>query len=47
MRLFFKYATQRATLRRSVRVAVPVGTILAAINHYDTIGFMVPKSLNL
>jgi hypothetical protein len=35
MRLFLKYATQRATLRRSAKVAALVGTILAAINHYD------------
>jgi len=35
MRLFFKHATARATLRRSVKVAALVGTILAIINHYD------------
>ena len=35
MRLFLKYATTRATLRRSVKVAALVGTILAIINHYD------------
>jgi hypothetical protein len=35
MRLFFKYATQPATLRRAAKVAALVGTILAAINHYD------------
>ena len=35
MRLFLKYATERAIAVRSLKVAIVVGTILAAINHYD------------
>ena len=35
MRLFLKYALQKATLLRGVKVASVVGTILGAINHYD------------
>ncbi len=35
MKMFLKYATQPATLKRSAKVASVVGTALAAINHYD------------
>ena len=35
MKVFVKYAFQKATLKRSVKVASVVGTALAAINHYD------------
>lgn len=35
MRLFIKYATQWNTVARSLKLAGIVGTLLAAINHYD------------
>jgi hypothetical protein len=35
MRIFLKYAFQPATVKRSIKVASVVGTVLAAINHYD------------
>ncbi|MEN8186862.1 MAG: nitrate/nitrite transporter NrtS [Bacteroidota bacterium] len=37
MRSFLKYAFQKVTIIRSVKVALIVGTILAFINHYDAI----------
>ncbi len=35
MEMFLKYATRPATLKRAAKVASVVGTVLAAINHYD------------
>jgi hypothetical protein len=37
MRLFVQCATEGATVRRSIRVALFVGTLLAAVNHYDMV----------
>lgn len=37
MQLFLKYACDRACVLRSLTVAVVVGTILGAVNHYDAI----------
>ena len=37
MKLFFKHARDRVCLRRSIRVALIVGTLLAAINQSDAI----------
>ena len=37
MKIFFKYAVQKATIIRSIKVSLFVGTILALINHYDEI----------
>ncbi len=37
MRLFLKHATHRVCVLRSVKVAIVVGTILGAVNHYDAI----------
>ena len=37
MKLFLKHATDRVCVYRSLKVALVVGTILALINHFDTI----------
>ncbi len=37
MKIFFKYATDKVCVRRSVKVTLVVGTILAVINHYDSL----------
>jgi len=37
MRLFLKYAKERVCVIRSLKIALIVGTILAFINHYDSI----------
>jgi len=37
MKIFFKYAMQKVTIIRSIKVSLFVGTILALINHYDEI----------
>jgi len=37
MQLFLKHACDRACVLRSLTVAVAVGTILGAVNHYDAI----------
>ncbi len=36
-RLFAKYALERRCVARSLKVALVVGTILALINHFDSI----------
>ena len=36
-RLFAKYALEKRCVTRSVKVALLVGTVLALINHYDSI----------
>ena len=37
MKSFIKHAIAKASLYRSVKIALVVGTILALINHYDSI----------
>jgi len=37
MRLFLKYARERVCVVRSLKVALVVGTVLAFLNHYDSI----------
>ncbi len=37
MQLFLKHACDRVCVLRSLKVAVVVGTILGAVNHYDAI----------
>lgn len=37
MKLFLKYAKQRVCIIRSLKVALIVGTVLAFLNHYDSI----------
>ena len=37
LRIFAKYARERACVLRSLKVALIVGTVLALINHYDAI----------
>ena len=37
MRLFLKYAKERVCVIRSLKIALIVGTILAFLNHYDSI----------
>jgi hypothetical protein len=37
MKLFLKYAKQRVCILRSLKVALLVGTVLAFLNHYDSI----------
>ena len=37
MNLFFKHATSKVCILRSVKVALVVGTVIALINHYDAI----------
>ncbi len=37
MQLFLKHACARVCVLRSLKVAVVVGTILGAVNHYDAI----------
>ena len=37
MRLFLKYAKERVCVIRSLKIALFVGTILAFLNHYDSI----------
>lgn len=36
MRLFLRHAADRVCIYRAVKVALVVGTVLALINHYDT-----------
>ena len=36
-RLFAKYALEKRCIARSLKVALLVGTVLALINHYDSI----------
>jgi len=37
MRLFLKYAKERVCVIRSLKIALIVGTVLAFLNHYDSI----------
>ncbi|MEX0917442.1 MAG: nitrate/nitrite transporter NrtS [Candidatus Paceibacterota bacterium] len=37
MKLFLKHATDKICVYRSVKIALVVGTILALINHYDSL----------
>ena len=37
LRIFVRYAGERACVLRSLKVALFVGTVLAFINHYDAI----------
>ena len=37
MKLFIKHAKTKATVIRSIKVALIVGTILGIINHFDAI----------
>ena len=37
MQLFLKYATERVCVTRSLKIALIVGTVLAFINHYESI----------
>jgi hypothetical protein len=37
MKLFLKHAQERVCVIRSLKVALVVGTILAFLNHYDSI----------
>ena len=37
LRIFARYAGERACVLRSLKVALIVGTVLALINHYDAI----------
>jgi len=37
MKQFFKYVIQKETLKRSIKIALLVGTILALINHAEAI----------
>lgn len=37
MQLFLKHAVDKVCVRRSLKVAIVVGTILAVVNHYDAI----------
>ena len=35
MRLFLKHATDKVYIRKSIKISLIVGTIIAAVNHYD------------
>ena len=37
LRIFARYAGEKACVLRSLKVALVVGTVLALINHYDAI----------
>jgi hypothetical protein len=37
VRLFLKYAKERVCVIRSLKIALFVGTVLALLNHYDSI----------
>ncbi len=37
MKLFFKHAFDKVTVKRSIMVGLVVGTILMLINHYDAL----------
>ncbi len=39
MQVFWKHATNRTTVKRSLKTALLVGSILSLINHYDSIFF--------
>ena len=47
MRLFLKHATDKVIVYRSLKVALVVGTVLALINHYDSIFFGILSAIDI
>lgn len=47
MKLFIKHATDPVCVKRSIKVALVVGTILFLINHYDELYYMTLNSTNI
>ena len=47
MRRFMKHAYDRDCLKRSLKIALVVGTLLGAINHYDSLAYGTMTSTEL
>ncbi len=47
MRLFFKHAYDPVCVKRSIKVALIVGTILFLINHFDELYYMTLNTTNI
>ncbi len=47
MKLFLRHITDKICVKRSVKVALVVGTILGLINHYDTIFYGTLTATNI
>ncbi len=47
MRLFFKHACDPVCIKRSIKVALVIGTILLIINHYDELVYGTLNTTNI